>query len=474
MRTNTIVTLGPASMQPEILRQLAEQGVRIFRLNFSHGDAAYFSSTVAAIRDLEGEIGHPLTIMADLCGPKIRIGELPGSPVHIAQGTRAMLGPSTLQTRFDPDTVYFSLDMPEVLNGLQEGMPVYLSDGMLRFEVVQVHEPDRLFELEARNRGIVTSHKGIAFPGKEHKLSALTDKDRRDLDEAVELGVDAVALSFVQDRQDIMEAREAIARHRTWIPVVAKLERKSAVDNLESILAVADAVMVARGDLGLECPLATLPVLQKRIIRACRHAQKAVIVATQMLLSMVSNPVPTRAETTDVANAVLDGADCVMLSEETAVGEYPVEAVQFIREITESAETYFLERVQGPYPPKKEHNPAKYLAYAATLIAENMKAKALVSHSTSGMTARLLSSRRPALPVYALTPEQRVVRALNFFWGVRPRLADERIDNHLERVQEFVQRSQDFEPGESVILTSGQPTPGQTKIHTNEIKVYYK
>ena len=474
MRTNTIATLGPASREPAVLRRLAEQGVRIFRLNFSHGEASQFAPTVAAIRALEADWGQPLTIMADLCGPKIRIGELPGSPVHIGQGTRAMLGPSEFESQFPQETVFFRLDMPEVLVGLDVGMPVYLSDGMLRFEVVEVHKRDQLFELEAKNRGIVTSHKGIAFPGKEHKLSALTEKDRHDLDEGLELGIDAVALSFVQDRHDILEAREAIARHGTWIPIVAKLERKSAVDNLESILAVADAVMVARGDLGLECPLATLPVVQKRIIRACRHAQKAVIVATQMLLSMVTNPMPTRAETTDVANAVLDGADCVMLSEETAVGEYPVEAVGFIQEITASAESYFLERVQGPFAPKKEHNPAKYLAYAATLIADNMQAKALVSHSTSGMTARLLSSRRPALPVYALTPDARVVRALNFFWGVRPRLANKEIANHLERVQEFVQHSQDFAPGEPLILTSGQPTPGQTKIHTNEIKIYYK
>jgi pyruvate kinase len=252
------------------------------------------------------------------------------------------------------------------------------------------------------------------------------------------------------------------------------MERKNAVDNLDSILAEADALMVARGDLGLECSLSELPVIQKKIIRACRHAQKPSIVATQMLLSMVKNPIPTRAESTDVANAVLDGTDCVMLSEETAVGNYPVEAVSFINQIAIHSEEYYLERIKGPYHPKKEKNPAKYLAYAACLLASNTESAALVCHSTNGSTARLLSSRRPAQTIYALTPHHIVIRSLNFYWGIEPRMAEASIPNHLDRVEHFVQNYSGFQAGDTIILTSGQPTPGQKEMQTNQIKVYYK
>ncbi|MFW6324235.1 MAG: pyruvate kinase, partial [Desulfovibrionales bacterium] len=273
---------------------------------------------------------------------------------------------------------------------------------------------------------------------------------------------------------DLEDLTGEIRRRDKWIPVIAKLERKSALDNLDDILTLADTVMVARGDLGLECPMSSLPVLQKKIIRSCRHAQKASIVATQMLLSMVQNPLPTRAESTDVANAILDGADCVMLSEETAIGSHPVEAVKFIHEIAQTAEEYYLERLKTPYAPKPEKNPGKYLAYAAALLADNAESKAIICHSTSGTTARLFSSRRPAHPIYALTPDPRVLRFLNFFWGIRPVLSDESLEDHIDRVEHFVQTSDAFKPGDNVVLTSGQPTPGQKETYTNQIKIYFK
>ncbi|MFP4072388.1 MAG: pyruvate kinase, partial [Desulfovibrionales bacterium] len=290
----------------------------------------------------------------------------------------------------------------------------------------------------------------------------------------IEIGIDAVALSFVQNVSDVRMLRDEIARHNTWIPIISKLERRNAVDNLDSILALSDSIMVARGDLGLDLPLSSLPVVQKRIIRATRHAQKASIVATQMLLSMVKNPTPTRAESTDVANAILDGADCVMLSEETAIGSYPVEAVKFINEIAVTAEDYYLERLRLPYAPKPEKNPGKYLAYAAALLAHNADSKGLVCHSTSGVTARLFSSRRPSHPIFTLTPDERILRALNFYWGVEPRRSDTTYTSHIERVEHFVQESDFFQPGDNIVLTSGQPTPGQAGTHTNQIKIYYK
>ena len=473
MRTRIVATLGPASTDTKIMKAMAENGVRIFRLNFSHASADKFIPVVQMIRQVEDELGIPLTIMGDLCGPKIRIGEVEGSPRTIEKSCLVELG-LTGRAPSPEGCVAIGVDLPQVLHGLDVGMPVTLSDGMLQFSVEKVLEKDRRFLLRAHNSGILTSNKGITFPGKSHPLPALTDKDKVDLHEGLAIGIDAFAISFVQTRQDVEDAKEEIKRHGLWAPVVAKIERENAVRNIESILEAADAVMVARGDLGLECPLAEVPVIQKRIIRACRHAQKACIVATQMMLSMVNNPVPTRAEATDVAGAVMDGADCVMLSEETAVGRYPVEATAYIREIAKNAEEYFLERVQGPYAPKKEKNLVKYMAYSACILAETAESAALVAHTTSGATARLLSSRRPAHPIYALTTSKPVQRYLNYFWGVRPRLADMNVENHLDRAQSFVQKSSLFKPGENVIITSGQPTPGQPRIHTNELKVYYK
>ncbi len=473
MRTKIVATLGPSSTDTRIMRAMVENGVRIFRLNFSHSTAEKFIPVVQMIRQVEDDVGIPLTVMGDLCGPKIRIGEVLGSPRTIEKSCLIELGLEGDGQKTDA-CAFVSVDLPAVLAGLDVGMPVTLSDGMLQFTVEKVVEKDRAFLLRAHNSGILTSNKGITFPGKSHPLPALTDKDKVDLREGLEIGVDAFAISFVQTRQDIEDAKEEIRRHGLWVPVVAKIERRNAVDNIESIVDLADAVMVARGDLGLECPLSEVPVIQKRIIRACRHAQKACIVATQMLLSMVNNPVPTRAEATDVANAILDGADCVMLSEETAVGQYPAEATAFIRDIAQNTEDYYLERTQGPFAPRKEKNLVKYMAYSACILAETAESKALVAHSTSGATARLLSSRRPSHPIYALTTSKPVQRYLNYFWGVRPRLADTGSESHLERAQNWVQKSALFAPGENVIITSGQPTPGQTRIHTNELKVYYK
>ncbi len=473
MKTKIVATLGPASSNYETMKAMVQSGVRIFRLNFSHADAAFFAPIVKIIRQLESELGIALTAMGDVCGPKIRIGKVAGSPLEVEKDGYVVLGLPEYQDDND-EYPFLPFDFPELLQGLEAGMPVSLSDGLLTFSIARVLKKDKCVLLQAHNEGLLTSNKGICFPGKNHAISAITDKDRKDLDEGLEIGLDAVAISFVQTKNDVVEAKSLISRHDTWIPVVAKLERKNAIDNLDSIVRLADAIMVARGDLGLECPLAALPVLQNRIIRACRHAQKAVIVATQTLLSMVKNPIPTRAEATDVGNAIMDGADCVMLSEETAIGNYPVEAVKIIRDIAAQCEPYYLARLNGPYAPAPGKNPPKYLAYGACLLADTTDAKALVSHSATGSTARYLSSRRPNQDIDALTPDQRVVRTMNFFWGVRPHLVDTSITAHVQRAEHFVQTTPQFAPGDTVVITAGEATPGQTKIETNAIKVYVK
>lgn len=483
MHIRVVATLGPKSTDYDKMREMVEHGVRIFRLNFSHAGAEAFVPAVKIIRQLEEDLGIPLTAMGDLCGPKIRIGEVTGSPLQLGQGETVVLGLPQFREQAG-EHVFISLDMPELLQGLEAGMPVSLSDGMLNFTVTKVRKVDQLFEMRATNRGMLTSNKGIAFPGKFHPMPALTEKDRVDVRGGIGIGLDAFALSFVQCARDVDDLIDEMQKHGKRLAIISKLERKNALDDLDAILERSDAVMVARGDLGLECPLAELPVIQKKIIRAARHAQKASIVATQMLLSMVKNPGPTRAEATDVANAIMDGADCVMLSEETAIGDYPVDAVKFISGVAEHAEAYFLERIQGPYAPKKESNPAKYIAYSACLLADTMNSNCLVCHSASGSTARLISSRRPSKPVYALSPNDQVLRTLNFFFGLRPRKVDAAITRHIERAEQFIKAAPFIKTGDSVIITSGQPTPGQPLIcdldpcrpvlSTNEIKVYYK
>ncbi len=472
MKTKILATIGPASSSREVLAKLVEAGVRLFRLNFSHGDSSMFVDLIKTIREMETVYSVPLTIMQDLSGPKIRIGNLKDdATLSVAQGDTLLLGPSD---KFTDALPYIPFDHPDIMHELELGDKLVLADGTLQFRV-KTARADGLFELEANNAGIVTSRKGLALPGKSINVPALTEKDKKDLRDGLDLGVDAVALSFVQSADDIREAKALIRAHgKRDIPVVAKLERRNAVDRLDSILEEVDIIMVARGDLGVECPLAELPAIQKRIIRACNKASKPVIVATQMLLSMVNSPSPTRAETTDVANAVLDGADCVMLSEETAMGKFPVETVRFMHEISAQAEL-LLSETRHVSAPDINESTSHYLAYAASLLAEKTRAKALVAHSMSGSAARLLAAQRPNQTIHALTPNKTVLKALNFSWGVVPHFAgaDESL-GHLARAERFIASSSLFQEGDDIIITAGQPTSRSQDAGTNLVKIYRK
>lgn len=467
MKTKIIATIGPASNTPDKMRDLVNAGVSVFRLNFSHGDASQFEDIIANIRLLEKELERPITIMQDLSGPKIRIGELP-VPIEFQPGDTGLLGPE--RPAKGRDMPFIPFDNEGVLASLEEGDKLVLADGSLQLTVLEKWA-DGVFVLEAQSAGIVTSRKGLALPGKSVKLPALTLKDKKDLADGLRLGVDAVALSYVQTPEDILEAKEIIAAHGRNIPVVAKLERQNAVDRLEDILKVVDIVMVARGDLGIECPLPELPGIQKRIIAACNRAAKPVIVATQMLLSMVTSPSPTRAETTDVANAVLDGADCVMLSEETAMGDHPVETVRFMNWITCEAEK-ILDNSRFNRPGEEEA--AEFLSYSACLLADKTGSVALVAHSMSGAAGRALSARRPRQPIYVLTPDENSVRPMNFSWGVVPVLVDKFPNGHLERAELFIHRHEGFAPGDYMVITAGQPYPGEEPQGTNLVKIYRK
>ena len=473
-KTKIVATLGPSSNTPEKIKALALAGARIFRLNFSQGSAKDFVDIIKSIRAIEQEIGIPLTIMQDLSGPKIRLGEIKEDSIHVEQGMQLLLGTTA---QYCDEMPYLPFDHQIVLDSLVPGDRLVLADGGLEFIVMERRADDRIV-LQAKNSGLVTSRKGLALPGKTTRMRALTEKDKKDLLDGIRLGVDAVAMSYVQTADDVREAKELIASHSLRpVPICVKLEREAAVNNLPGILAETDIVMVARGDLGVECPLPKLPSIQKQIIKACNNASKPVIVATQMLLSMVNSPSPTRAETTDVANAVLDGADCVMLSEETAMGNFPVETVQYMRRITDEAERILDERHRLEEPGESRGIPS-FLAYSACLLAQKARASAIVIHSLSGASARKVASCRPPQRIYALTTEKTAVKYLNYSWGVTPVLVDEpEVEpSHLYRSEDFIQHNPEFRKGDCVIITAGQyrGVSSSSPKGTNLIKVFWK
>lgn len=467
-----IATLGPGTETYEAVKELVESGAKIFRLNFSHGGREFFEKMVAIVRRLEEETGLTLTILQDLSGPKIRTCDVGLGAIEVSKGNEVLLG--TPEKFEGVDEPFICLDIPELLEGVKEGDPVALSDGMIRFVVKKV-EDKHLIRLEATNSGMCPPRKGITFPGMKTSLAPLTEKDKTDLAIGMELGVDVVAMSFVQKPEDICNLRAEMIQYGKRVPIIAKLERTAALECLEELIAEADGIMVARGDLGLELDLAELPAAQKRIIKACNDGGKPVIVATQMLLSMCNSPMATRAETTDVANAILDGADCVMLSEETAIGRYPGDTVRFMRKIAYEIEAFMFESgsVKSSRDKEKEH-PSIFLSHAAAMLAGKTDAKAIVCHSTSGATTRILSSRRPKQSIYALSSDHTVRHFTNLSWGVIPAEPLDVIDDHQERAEVFVRQCPAFEEGDIVIVTAGQPEKGMRVTHTNVVKLYEK
>ena len=470
--TKIIATIGPATESYEAVRELVHSGARIFRLNFSHGGRDFFAKMVQIIRDLEEETGYTLTILQDLSGPKIRTCDVGLGTLEISKGTEVLVG--TPEKYKKADAPFICLDIPDMFVGIKEGDTVALSDGMLRFTVIKVEE-ENLLRLRANNSGMAPPRKGITFPGKTTPLAPLTEKDKADLAIGMELGVDVVAMSFVQKPEDICNLRAEMLQYGRRVPIIAKLERTAALDNLDRILEEADGIMVARGDLGLELNLWELPVAQKRIIKACNKAAKPVIVATQMLLSMVNSPMATRAETTDVANAILDGADCVMLSEETAIGRYFGETVRFMREVANEIEAFYFDTREGVVIQHGDvDHPSTFMAYAAALLAGKTKADAIVCHSTSGATSRILSACRPQAPIYCLSSDSLARHFANFSWGVIPALPPANVQGHQERAEEFVRLSPVFKEGDIVVLTAGHPEKGKTVTQTNVVKLYEK
>ncbi|HXI87119.1 MAG TPA: pyruvate kinase, partial [Parvularculaceae bacterium] len=407
-----VATVGPASASPSMLRMLHHAGVDVFRLNFSHGDGAKVSKVVEAIRETEAESGDPIAIFADLQGPKIRTGMLPGGGIDLKFGAeyRLILAGETTEPGVIP------IPHAEVIEILEPGDILKLDDGKLQLTVTGRDK----FAVAARadTPGRLTDRKGVNLPGRRLPISALTDKDRADLARALELGVDYIALSFVQRPEDVAEARALIGERAG---IISKIEKPSAVEHLDAILEASDAIMVARGDLGVELPPEQVPGIQRHIVRACRGAGKPVIVATHMLESMIESISPTRAEASDVSVAVFQGADAVMLSAETAVGRHPPTAVAIMDRIIAATEA---DPESGGFKetanPDTEYTTADAISLSARRIAEVLDCRFAVAYTKTGSTARRLSRDRPHCAVLAATPSREVGRRLALHWGLAP------------------------------------------------------
>lgn len=457
-RARIVATIGPASRDEKTLAALLRAGVDVARLNFSHGSYDDHAETYRRLRATAESLGRPITILQDLQGPKIRVGDIRGGQVELHPGD-----PFTLLA-FDTlgSEAGCSVDFPDLPAAVEPGGRILLDDGNIELSVVQA-ESDRV-ETRVVVGGTLKPHKGVNLPRARLNFNEMTEKDRADLEFGLQLGVDAVAISFVHSAEDVLRVRaasEQLAPHRGRVPLVAKLERPEALDNLEAIVEAADGVMVARGDLGVEMSPETVPIAQKRIIQTANQHAKLVITATQMLESMIHAPRPTRAEASDVANAVFDGTDAVMLSGETAAGEYPVQAVTMMDAIVRQAEQHLSQwgRWGGEPDSGACDDDVFYTTRAAEALARDRNVAALAAFTESGTTARVLSKYRPTVPVLAFTPIPETYNRLNLFWGVKPFLTARaaNIEEMIRIVDQAMITETPLKPGQQVVLVCGYP-----------------
>jgi pyruvate kinase len=460
-RTKIVCTIGPASRSPDTLERLIRAGMDVARLNFSHGTAAEHLEVITAVRRIAERLGRPIAVLQDLAGLKLRIGEVASGAVTLEAGARFTL--TTRQVLGSGQEV--SVPYPRLTEDVRPGDAVLLSDGDLELEVIDTTEED--VHCRVITGGTLASRKGVHLPARSITAPTFTDKDRDDLAFGLRYGVDYVALSFVRSAADVLEARATIEDHGSAVPLIAKIETADALTNIDEIIDCVDGVMVARGDLGVAIPLATVPRLQKMLIGKANRAGKPAITATHMLRSMQDHARPTRAEVTDVANAVLDGTDAVMLSEETAIGRFPFEAVTMMAAIAADAESSFpfdawIRRFEagGPLP--------EAVARAACTLAADIEAAAIVTCTESGSTARRVAQYRPRAPILAPTPNAETYRRLTLLWGVTPLLnrsqptTDELIDGALGAVLAAGRARH----GDTVVITAGVPVgrPGMTNL----------
>ena len=465
-RTKIVCTLGPASESEEILTELIKNGLNICRSNFSHGSHEEHKGRMDLVKKVREKLGQPTAILLDTKGPEIRTGQFDAPEVLLEEGQTFTITMKEVMGNKEMCTVSYK----GLANDVKPGNTILIDDGLVGLTVKEINGDDIVCEVQ--NSGIVKNHKGVNLPGVKVNLPAITEKDRSDIEFGIEQGIDFIAASFVRKASDVLAIREILEENNAEdIKIISKIENQEGVDNLDEIIAVSDGIMVARGDLGVEIPTEEIPVVQKLMIKKCNEAGKPVITATQMLDSMMRNPRPTRAEVTDVANAIYDGTDAIMLSGETAAGKYPVEAVKTMAGIAKRAE----ETVKYNKALKNKANQAKNvtdaISYATCTTAMDLNAKAILSSTSSGHTARMVSKFRPDCPIIATTSDDRVMRQLSLTWGVLPvkRVKSTTTDEVIANSIEGAKASNYIKEDDLVVITAGVPV-GMSGT-TNLIKV---
>lgn len=468
-RTKIVATLGPSTAKKEVLKQMFLAGLNVCRLNFSHGGYEAHLDAIKIIRELNEELALNVAILADLQGPKIRTHDMTNNGVLLEEGsvikitTKKVLGTAK----------HFSINYEQLPRDVNPGEKILLDDGKLAMEVIKTNKKDE-FTARVIQGGILSSKKGVNFPNTSISMPSLTDKDRKDLDFALEQGVDWIGLSFVRSPDDIRELKNIIAHKDGKAKVIAKIEKPEAVETIEEIIQEADALMVARGDLGVEVPFQNVPLIQKMIINRARLNAKPVIVATQMMESMITSHMPTRAEVNDVANAVLDGADAVMLSGETSVGAHPIAVIKTMSDIIEKMETF-----DGMYNKEEfpEKNQARFITdsicFNAVRLAQRTDADAILTMTFSGYTAYKIASQRPKCPIYIFTSNRSILTQINLIWGVKGFFYDKRISTNqtISDIKNILKEKGLLKDGELVVNITSIPLEDLGK--SNMIKLSY-
>ncbi len=480
-KAKIICTMGPAIASTEKVVALVKAGANAFRLNMSHGSYTSHSAYITAIREAEEKLGIMLPIIADLQGPKIRVADFGDKEsMSLVAGREIRIADvgALRSLKLDSKDNIVPVQYPTIAQDVKKGDVLLFDDGLLK---IQVKDTDgTIVRAIVVHGGLLLPRKGINLPHTSVSQPAMTSKDRADVRFAIENDCDYIALSFVRTASDVENVRKYITKYGGNQWVIAKIEKPEALDNIEDIIDASDAIMVARGDLGVEIAAAAVPIVQKRIIQLCNQKAKPVTTATQMLESMIRNPRPTRAEASDVANAVLDGTDAVMLSAETSVGAYPVEAVHYMRTICQEAESVVINSntTTSVYEPAHEGNRTntESVAMAAAHIAEEKRVSAIVSLSYSGETARLISNRRPRAPIFAITTHSSIARRMGLLWGVTGMVLDHisNTDDTIESIKEQLVRERHFTQGATVVFTIGRPLVGRARTNMLSIETLGK
>ena len=455
-KTKIVCTIGPASESPEILEQLIGAGMNVARLNFSHGDHDEHLVRINRIREISKKLGTPIGIMLDTKGPEIRTHKMAEEVIHLTKGSEVRISMKEVVGTAEK----FSVSYDGLINDVEMGMPILLDDGLVELQVTGIDEENQEIITKAINTGDLKNNKGVNVPGASLNLPGLTDKDRSDIEFGIKQGVTFIAASFVRRTSDVLEIKDILEKNDALhIQIIPKIENQEGVDNLDEIIAVSDGLMVARGDLGVEIPVEEVPIVQKEMIAKCRRAGKPVITATQMLDSMQDNPRPTRAEASDVANAIFDGTDAIMLSGETAAGDYPVEAVNTMSNIAVRTERSLMDQDAYSLKAYDQEDTTEAIGQAVGHTAKNLNIQTIVAATDSGHTARMISKYRPKADIVAMTFSEDTAHALTLKWGVVPIVSEkpETTDDMFNLASTYVVEHGFASEGDLILITAGVP-----------------